>query len=364
MGNHHKMVRHLLLLSLTTAVSGFDWTSLSDATLTASSQGNSLYGVNNILRTSDRYIWGSETNSGWIQLKFPSAVTIRGFRTKTYQWTTFKNFQFEKSNDNGASWQTVIEGEGENQSNTDEWQEFLFLDSVSSNLFRLNMLENWGDPNLYVKQLELLQDTPNLCGAGLKNCGTGCVARSTQCNETCDERTHCKLDVVTGRNIENWNNICVETHLLDPTSDFQECNGFCTPRDENCDCTWGFCRGEDGYCLDTFRNQGVKTCDGDDGCIPQASKCGGKCTEDECENEDGTCSRVVAEANTAFSPFTLLVGRCDGRCQPPVGAEPCHGKCEIRFGDVDQGPGTVFRGELNSAGRCVYSDDHPIVFLD
>jgi len=90
-------------------------------------------------------------------LNFPSAVTIRGFRTKTYEWTTFKNFQFEKSNDNGVSWQTVLEGEGENQSNNDEWQEFLF-DPVSSNVFRLNMLGNWGDPNLYVKQLELRQE--------------------------------------------------------------------------------------------------------------------------------------------------------------------------------------------------------------
>jgi len=215
-----------------------------------------------------------------------------------------------------------------------------------------------------LQTLEACDVSPNICGAGTKNCGTGCVARSTQCNETCDERSHCKLDVVTGRNIENWYNLCVETYLIDGTSDFKECNGFCIPKDENCDCTWGFCRGEDGYCVDTFRNQGVKTCDGDYACVPQPSKCGGKCTEDECENEDGTCSRVVAEANTPFSPFTLLNGRCDGRCQPLIGAEPCHGKCEIRFGDVDQGPGTVFEGKLDSAGRCVYSDLHPIVFLD
>merc|ERR1711970_1321511 len=30
-----------------------------------------------------------------------------------------------------------------------------------------------------------------------------------------------------GWNIENWYNLCVETHLIDGTSDFKECNGFC-----------------------------------------------------------------------------------------------------------------------------------------
>jgi len=131
------------------------WSNYVDASLSASSTASNpsnLFRVTQI-RTSYSY-WSSKTTSGWIQFSFPSTVTVSGFRTKSWKDSTYKKFRFEKSKDNGASWQLVLEGEGENQLNIDEWQEFIF-DPVSSNMFRLNISGNWGATKLYVKQLEL-----------------------------------------------------------------------------------------------------------------------------------------------------------------------------------------------------------------
>ena len=132
------------------------WRSPVEANLSASSQLSSS-GLTNIL-TNDG-VWWSQYNaqSAWVKLIFTDYVVVTGFRTKSrFSNDAFRRFVFQTSPaGNGSSWSTVLEGEGE-EVECCVWQEFLFAPrAVTSNMFVLKMVSNWGGAYFSLQQLEL-----------------------------------------------------------------------------------------------------------------------------------------------------------------------------------------------------------------
>ena len=106
-------------------LAGFSWQSIDLATITASSfwtdeTGKNSYAPDNLKKPNSNP-WhsgkASKSQPGWLSFSFPQDITVDGFRVKAHSgWdgSAFKDFRFEISSDDGATWKTAKLGQGSN----------------------------------------------------------------------------------------------------------------------------------------------------------------------------------------------------------------------------------------------------------
>lgn len=132
-----------------------NWNDLSSVSLTASSEWDSNYAVNNIKGSTTNPWHGRGMGSAWISFKFEKAVRISGFRYRNpsgWDGSSFKNFRFEHQTNNG--WESFHEGQGPDL-DCCAWQEIRLNTSPLADSFRLFMLDDWGYGWLAIQELQL-----------------------------------------------------------------------------------------------------------------------------------------------------------------------------------------------------------------
>ena len=124
-------------------------------TITASSELNENV-VANELNWPGGVWYSSLNNDQWLKFQFKKRVAFNGFRVKPNGYNRMiQDYKLEKSEDGGKTWKVIKTGTIPRPT-SGEWIEVPFDQSTSAHLFRLFIINNWGDSTfISMRELQL-----------------------------------------------------------------------------------------------------------------------------------------------------------------------------------------------------------------